>query len=100
MGRAGGRVELPWGLPQLGFLARLESEPWRAFGFSVCVVYVLGRANMVLYICHILSRETARKVSLVFTSIRTLEESRGGVYSHLLQRMYSRNLCLWGFILK
>lgn len=29
---------------------------------------------MVLYICHFLPRETARKVSLVFTSIRTLEE--------------------------
>lgn len=74
-GRAAGRVELPGGLPQLGFLAPLETEPWRAFGFSVCVcVYVLGRASMVLYICHFLPRETARKVSLVFTSIRTLEE--------------------------
>lgn len=78
-GRAGGRVELPWDYPSLGFWLGLRQNPGELSSLvCVClcewVVYVLGRASMVLYICHFLPRETARKVSLVFTSIRTLEE--------------------------
>ena len=83
-GRAGGRVELPWDYPSLGFWLGLRQNPGELLGLVCvrarvcgCVAYVLGRASMVLYICHFFPRDTARKVSLVFTSIRTLEESGG-----------------------
>lgn len=62
----------------------LESFWVRSVWVCMCASFVLGRASRVLYICHFLPGDSARKVSLVFTSIRTLQETEGWIYSHQL----------------